>query len=143
MNADTGRYARITHRLANSVASEDDEASQALALLLERRIIESIVVECAPRVTSDLRSERMTQAVTALTEQGVPLRLEGEGAVAEGCFCVSDSCTHAQTLLGRLLGVAVESIITREGRRALRPVGVFDPPGYTKRASMNASRLRS
>ena len=76
VNADSARYARITHRLALGVSSEDDEASQALAELLERRIVESIAIECAPHVTSDLMSERLAQAVAALREHDIALRLQ-------------------------------------------------------------------
>ena len=56
VNANSARYARITHRLALGVLSQEDEASQALAELLERRIVESLANECAPHVTSDLMS---------------------------------------------------------------------------------------
>ena len=119
MNANAARYARITHRLALGVSSEDDEASQALAELLGRRIVESVAIECAPHVTSDLMSERLTQAVAALREYDIALRLQDGGIVVEACFCGSDACSHVTALLQRLLGVAVESIITNEGQRAL------------------------
>jgi hypothetical protein len=143
MNADTGRYARITHRLATAVSSEEDDASRELAGVLERRIVESIAVDCAPFVTSDLMSERLMQAVGALAEHDVLLRVGDTAVKIERCFCQLDACEHPSALLGRLLCVAVESIITHEGRRALGPVGAFGRPGYTKRASMNAPRLRS
>ena len=143
MNADSARYVRITHRLALGVSSEEDEASQALAQLLERRIIDSIALECAPQVTSDLLSERLQQAVAALREHGIILAVSDAEIAVEACFCQTDGCKHASALLGRLLGVAVESIITNEGQSALVLLGAVDASSYTETASMNASRLRS
>ena len=143
VNADSARYVRITQSLALAVSAEDNEASQALAKLLERRVVDSIAHECAPLVTSDLLSERVVQAIVALHEYGIELEVADSGIVVERCFCESDACSHAAALLERLLGVAVESIITNEGQSALSAVGVIDAAGYTEHASMNASRLRS
>ena len=143
VNADSARYVRITQRLAFGVASEDDEASQALAELLERRILDSIALECAPMVTSNLISQRLKQAITALSGHGIALSVTRAGIAVEECFCDADGCKHGAVLLQRLLGVAIESIITNKGQGALSPVGVIDATSYTEDASRNASRLRS
>jgi hypothetical protein len=143
VNADSARYVRITQRLALGVSSEDDVESQALAELLERRVVDSIALECAPLVTSDLLSERVLQAIAALEEHGVELAVADSGIAVERCFCESDACSHAGALLERLLGVAFESIITNEGWSALSAVGLIDAASYTEDASRNASRLRS
>ena len=120
------RYERITQRLAHGAASAEDESSLALAAVLERRIIESFIDECALHVTSDLLSERTSQAVAALSEHSVTLRIADGAVVVERCFCEADACGHPVPLLGRLLGVGIESIITNEGQRALRIVGATD-----------------
>ena len=131
MNAETARYARITHRLALGVASEDDEASQALAELLQRRIVDSIAVECTPYVTSDLLSARLAQAVAALSEHNIALRITDGGMAVEGCFCQSDVCEHPQALLQRLLGAEIEPITTQDGQKVLRVIGALDAASYT------------
>lgn len=143
MNADTARYARITHRLALGVSSQDDAESQALSVLLQRRIVESIAVECAPRVTSDLLSQRLAQAIAALSEHGISLRITDGGIAIDACFCGSDGCEHTLALLQRLLGAAVEPITTLDGRRMLRVIGVLDAASYTGDTSRTISRLRS
>jgi len=142
-NADTGRYARITRRLALGAASSDDESSQALAELLQRRIVESIASDCATNVTSDLLSERLTQAVEALGRHGIALRIGDGAVVVERCFCESETCGHPASLLTQLAGCEFESIITDEGTAALRVVGAFDSQAYTREASTSALRLRS
>jgi hypothetical protein len=143
VNADTARYARITHRLALGVSSEDDAESQALAELLQRRIVESIAVECAPYVTSDLLSQRLAQAVAVLSQHGFALRIADGGVAVEGCFCAFRECDHPAALLQRLLGAAVEPITTRDGRRMLQVIGVLDAASYTEDTSRTISRLRS
>ena len=115
-NHDTARYARITHRLALGAASSEDESSQALAELLQRRIVESIAADCTPHVTSDLLSERLAQAVSALGRHGIAMRIDDGGIVIERCFCESDVCGHPETLLTRLVGIEIEPIKT-SGRK--------------------------
>jgi hypothetical protein len=132
------RYARITHRFAVGAASGDDEAGKALAELLERRAIDSIVADCRSYVTSDLLSQRLQRAVAALSEQGVVLRLEADLVIVERCFCETEGCQHPAALLERLIGVSIASIITREGRRALRMVGALGAARYTQEASTSA-----
>lgn len=131
VNADATRYARITHRLAQGVSSRDDEASLSLAQLLQRRIVESVAVECAPYVTSDVLSQRLDQAVAGLSEHGIALRITKAGVVVEACFCLSDACDHPAALLQRLLGVAMEPITTQDGAQVLRVLGVVDAASYT------------
>lgn len=143
MNADTARYARITHRLALGVSSADDDASQALAELLRRRIVESIAVECTPHVTSDLLSVRLAQAIAALSQRGIALHLTDGGIVVDACFCEADGCEHPQALLQRLLGTDIEPITTQGGRQVLRVLGVLDAASYTEDTSRTISRLRS
>lgn len=143
MNADTARYARITHRLALGVSSDDDDASQALAELLQRRIVESIAIDCEPYVTSDLLSARLAQALAALSEHSVRLHVTDGGIAVDGCFCESEACEHPQALLQRLLGAEIEPITTQDGRRVLRVVGVLDAASYTEDTSRTISRLRS
>jgi hypothetical protein len=142
-NPDTGRYARITHRLALGAASSDDESSQALAALLQRRVVESIAADCTPLVTSDLLSERLAQAIKALSRHGIALHLADAGVLVQGCFCESEACEHPAALLTRLVGSEFESIITNEGHKCLRMVGAFDSQAYTREASTSALRLRS
>jgi hypothetical protein len=143
VNADTARYARITHRLVLGVSSEDDGASLALAELLQRRIVESIAVECAPYVTSDLLSARLAQSVAALSEHGIALHVADGGIAVDACFCQSDGCGHPQALLERLLGTGIGPITTQDGRRVLRILGVLDAASYTEDTSRTISRLRS
>ena len=143
MNADTARYARITNRLALGVSSDDDDVSQELAELLQRRIVESIAVECAPYVTSNLLSVRLVQAVAALSEHGIAMYVTDAGVLVEGCFCESDACGHATALLQRLLGEGIEPITTQDGRRVLRILGALDAASYTEDTSRTISRLRS
>src|SRR6478672_4817243 len=126
MSAESVRYARITHRLALGVSSAGDVESQAMAQLLQRRIVETIVAECAPYVTSDLLSQRLAQAVVALSEHGIALRVTDAGVAVDSCVCQSDGCGHPEALLARLLGVAVEPIITRDGTHVLQVLGVVD-----------------
>ena len=109
---DASRYARITHRLAQGASSADDEASQARAELLQRRIVESIAIECASHVTSDLLSERVAEAMTALSEYGIEVEFAVTGLVIKRCFCDDEGCRHAEALLQRLVGAEVQSIIT-------------------------------
>src|SRR6185503_14337359 len=92
VNADSARYVRITQRLALGVSSEDDAASEALAELLERRIIDTIALECAPLVTSDLLSERVAQAVAALRTHSIVVAITAAGITVERCFCENDGC---------------------------------------------------
>jgi hypothetical protein len=106
MNTDAARYARITHRLASGVASGDDASSRALASLLEQRVVESIAIECAPYVTSDVPSERMLQAAAALRERGISVRVEAGNVIQDRCFCDSDGCRHGTMLIERLIAVA-------------------------------------
>jgi len=143
VNAETARYARITHRIAVGVSSHDDDASQALAELLQRRIIESIAIECAPYVTSDLLSARLAQAVNALGEHGIALHLTDRGVAVDRCFCQTDACDHPATLLERLLGTGIEPITTQDGRRVLCVIGALDAASYTEDTSRTISRLRS
>ena len=143
VNADTARYARITHRLALGVSSDDHDASQALAELLQRRIVESIAVECTPYVTSDLLSTRLAQAVAALSEHGIAMHVTDAGVVVDCCFCESQTCAHAASLLERLLGAGISPITTQDGRRVLRVLGVLDGASYTEHTSRTISRLRS
>lgn len=143
MNADTARYARITNRLALGVASDNDDASQALAGLLQRRIVETIAVDCTPHVTSDLLSARLAQAIAALSEHGIALHLTDGGIAVDACFCESDACDHPQALLQRLLGADIEPITTQGGRQVLRVLGVLDAASYTEHTSRTISRLRS
>src|SRR5258708_5421612 len=126
MNAETSRYTRITHRLALGASAEDDEESQALAELLHRRILESIAIESAPHVTSGLLSQRLAQAVAALSEHGIVLRVTDAGIQVERCFCELHACDHPRALLERLLGVSIESIIVNKDQRALQLLGAVE-----------------
>ena len=129
------RYVRITHRLARGVASADDDASQALAEVLQRRIVESIAIECARLVTSDLLSERLAQAAAALGEHGIVMQVIDGGLAIDGCFCESKACQHPKELIQQLIGTEVAPITTQDGRRVLRVLGVLDAASYTQEAS--------
>ena len=131
MGAESERYARITQRLASAMSSEDDEASQALVEVLQRRIVDTIAAECAPQVTADVLSQRLSQAIAALGEYGIVLRLTDAGLKVDACFCASHGCAHAQALLQRLLGAAVQPITTQDGATVLRVLGVVDAASYT------------
>jgi hypothetical protein len=131
MSEEYSRYARITYRLALGVSSMEDDESQELAQILQRRVLESIASACAPLVTSDLLSRRVIQATDALSEHGIALQVTDAGIAVGACFCGSSVCEHPRALLRRLLGAEVEPAAGQDGRRVLRVLGVLDAARYT------------
>ena len=96
------RYARITQRLIEGLDSSG-AGSAELAGVLESRVMEAIAAECALRVTSDYPPARLADAVLALADFGIELRVEDGLVVVEHCFCRQEHCDHPWRLLDQLL----------------------------------------
>jgi predicted ArsR family transcriptional regulator len=122
-------YVRVAGRLLGEIVSLRPQETAGrngseLADIVLGRLAEGIVDACSPRVSGRSLKERVSQAVTALAEEGLVFEVAelpgGFVVEAVDCLCrrLSETgggfCGRDQFLLSRLLDAEVEPDISKE-----------------------------